>query len=123
MVFYAKEGYEPDSEEDEVDVGSGIVRLSESGTSFGRYPDGADSDTSSSDFQTDMDPSHKCQTMVVSMLEKILGKLKLLPKESGCNKQNQPPAPDDPSSKCQKIPVEQSLFAMILAILYVRRRR
>ena len=57
VLFYAKEDYEPDPDEDEVDVSSGIVRLSESGTSFGRYPDGYDSDTSTADFQTDMDPS------------------------------------------------------------------
>ena len=123
LVFYAKEGYEPDSDEDEVDVSSGIVRLSESGTSFGRYPDGADSDTSSADFQTDMVPSPGMPNNGGVDIGTDTGDDNITPKETGCSKQNQPPAPDDPSSKCQNIPVEESLFAMILAVLYVRRRR
>ena len=113
IVFYAKEGYEPDTEEDEVDISTGIVRLSESGTSFGRYPDGEDSDLSTIDFQTDMDPSPGFPNISGVDIGIDTGDSTVdPPKEAGCNKQNQPTTPDDPSSKCQHFPVDQSLFGL-----------
>ena len=123
VVFYAKEGYELDSDEDEVDVSSGVVRLSESGTSFGRYPDGSDSDINTSDFQTDMTPTPGMSNNVGVDIGTDTGDVDTTSKEGGCSKQNQPPETDDPSSKCQKVPLEKSLFTLILIILYVRRRR
>ena len=123
-VFYAKEGYEPDSEEDDVDVSEGIVRLPESGTSLGRYPDGKDSDLSTSDFQTDMTPTPGLPNTGGTDISTDTGdntdNSDL--KEGGCNKNNQPTDPTDPS-KCQSIPIEQSLFGIILVILYIRRRQ
>ena len=111
--FMPKKGMNPIHEEDEVDVSEGIVRLPESGTSLGRYPDGKDSDLSTSDFQTDMTPTPGLPNAGGTDISTDTGEdtdnLNL--KEGGCNKNNQPTDPTDPS-KCQSIPIEQSLFGI-----------
>ncbi len=118
--LYGKQGAVPDPDEvefrdDQGAVSSGV--MPSSGLSVGRFPDGADSDENSVDFQTDMDPSPGFENEQGSLSTdtgggEVPGK--------GCGKS---PDSSDGPSKCSAVRgVPGGVWAVFLFVLWRRRQ-